>query len=79
MATLHAAFLLPWLASLPGVLPWLLTVGILGWLAYTRLFHPLARVPGPFLASLTRLWYVRKVQHGSFDKLNRELHATYGK
>jgi hypothetical protein len=57
-------------------------VGILVYLCYyviyQRFFHPLARFPGPFLASLSDLWQV-------FDMLSlqqpyhlTELHAQYG-
>lgn len=48
------------------------------WTIYMRFFHPLARIPGPFLASITRFWYVLQVRKGGFDKLNRDLHARYG-
>ena len=55
-------------------------VGIcLAWTIYTRFFHPLAKFPGPFTASLSRLWYVDKVvRGGSFDKVARRLHAKHG-
>ena len=59
-------------------LPWLLLVVAVAWIAYVRLLHPLSGVPGPYLASITKLWYVRKVYEGNFDKLNRELHDIYG-
>ena len=55
----------------------LLLVGVL-WLVYTRRIHPLADIPRPYLASITRLWYVRQVQHGKFDEVNRDLHAICG-
>lgn len=51
---------------------------LLVWLAYSRFFHPLSGVPGPFLASATRLWYVHSMRQGSWDKVNRNLHARYG-
>ena len=59
-------------------LPWFLLATTLFWITYTRYLHSLARVPGPFIASITRLWYVRNVQEGSFDTINRQLHETYG-
>ena len=51
---------------------------LLGWIVYARLLHPAAKVPGPFLASITRLWYVLKVRDGAFDHVNRDLHQKYG-
>lgn len=55
------------------------TLLILGaWIVYNVFFHPLAKIPGPFLASITKLWYVVQVRRGSFDKVNRALHDRYG-
>ena len=58
--------------------PAFLLHAVILWLVYTRRFHPLADIPGPYVASITRLWYVRQVQHGKFDEVNRNLHAKYG-
>lgn len=38
----------------------------------------LRKVPGPFAARFSRLWYLRQVARGSFHKLNIELHKQYG-
>lgn len=38
-------------------------VYVVCWIVYTRCFHPLARVPGPWLASVTRA--VSSVSTGS--------------
>jgi hypothetical protein len=48
------------------------------WILYTRLFHPLRHIPGPFLASITRLWYVQQIRLSTWPQKNRELHARYG-
>ena len=45
---------------------------------YRRFFHPLAKYPGPFLASITRWWMVREVLSGEHDKHIRALHKKYG-
>ncbi|KAG8628055.1 hypothetical protein KVT40_003928 [Elsinoe batatas] len=39
---------------------------------------PLRRVPGPFLARFTKLWYLRNVWSGRFEKTNIALHKELG-
>lgn len=56
----------------------LLIVYVVGWAVYTRFFHPLAGIPGPFAASITRFWYVKRVRAGNFDHEARILHKQYG-
>ncbi|KAL6228770.1 cytochrome P450 [Aspergillus navahoensis] len=48
------------------------------WIIYTRTFHPLAKFPGPFWASITRCWTVLHVLPGDAEKRQRKLHAEYG-
>lgn len=67
----------------PGT--WLFKVGPLVALAYTLIWmfyavtlHPLAKVPGPFWASVTRLWYMYQVYTGNMDKIQRAMHKKYG-
>jgi hypothetical protein len=50
----------------------------LAWVVYARRFHSLAKYPGPFLASITRLWLVIDVARGNSDKTQRRLHRIYG-
>lgn len=64
---------------------WLFKVGPLAAMTYTALWiiyavtlHPLAKVPGPFWASVTRLWYMYQVKTGHMDRIQRELHKQYG-
>lgn len=68
-----------------SVSTWLFKIGPLVAVAYTVLWivyavtlHPLAKVPGPFWASVTRLWYMFKVHQGHFDQVQRALHKKYG-
>src|SRR5262249_46501370 len=47
---------------------------------YRCYFHPLASVPGPFLASVTRLyaWYYNVILEGQFYKEIERMHEVYG-
>ncbi|KAF2161585.1 hypothetical protein M409DRAFT_69676 [Zasmidium cellare ATCC 36951] len=59
-------------------IPLLAATSLLAWIFYTLFLHPLAKYPGPRLAAITRLWYVRQLQRGKFPTQSRELHKTYG-
>ena len=50
----------------------------LAWVIYTRWFHSLAKYPGPFMASITRLWLVVDVARGKSEETQRRLHRIYG-
>ncbi len=56
----------------------LLPVAILCYLIYVRYATPLRSVPGPFLASFTRLWKLQKTLRGDFERTNIDLHNRYG-
>lgn len=43
----------------------------LGWIIYARTLHPLAKIPGPWLASVSRLWYMIQIYRGDMDKTQR--------
>lgn len=45
---------------------------------YRRYFHPLAKYPGPFLASITRWWMVSEIFSGKHEQHIRALHKKYG-
>ena len=60
-------------------------VGILGscvvlaiWKVYRAISSPLRKVPGPFLARFSRLWYFRHVYNGDYHMTDVELHRKYG-
>lgn len=60
-----------------------LTTGILGalvllWLVATREATPLRKIPGPFLASITKLWVVQKQRGYKRPLVDIELHKKYG-
>jgi len=48
------------------------------WTVYARTLHPLASVPGPFWASISRTWYMYRIYVGDMDKVQRRLHDRYG-
>ncbi|EAU32038.1 conserved hypothetical protein [Aspergillus terreus NIH2624] len=49
------------------------------WICYSRWFHPLSRYPGPFWASVSRVWTVMHVLRGDAEKAQKSLHARYGR
>ncbi|KAL4936311.1 hypothetical protein BDV06DRAFT_233532 [Aspergillus oleicola] len=48
------------------------------WVVYTRLFHPLKDVPGPFWASVSRSWLGYQVSTGKVVQILRRLHEKHG-
>ncbi|EME86539.1 uncharacterized protein MYCFIDRAFT_60376 [Pseudocercospora fijiensis CIRAD86] len=60
-----------WLLYLPTAL-------IFAYFLYNRYFHPLHKIPGPFLASITPLWLVYQCYHRRRPRLDMELHKAYG-
>lgn len=68
----------PYLWITPYALLLALGAYAVSWLAYTRLFHPLSRVPGPFLASVSRFWLVYQVHCGRIEHVQRALHQKHG-
>ncbi|KAH8591216.1 cytochrome P450 oxidoreductase [Bisporella sp. PMI_857] len=75
MAVLEASALLP---SRIILLPIAACCSLVGWVIYTRYFHPLAAIPGPFFASISRLWIALQLKGGDFEVKQRVLHAKYG-
>ncbi|KAF2022781.1 cytochrome P450 pisatin demethylase-like protein [Setomelanomma holmii] len=48
------------------------------WMVYTRTIHPLASIPGPFWASVSRIWYMYRVYVGDMHIVQRRLHERHG-
>lgn len=68
-----------WLQAYPfWVIPLMTATYWLSWVVYARLFHPLARIPGPWLASVSRLWIVLHTKYGDMEHKQRALHKKYG-
>lgn len=51
----------------------------LSWTVYTTTLHPLASIPGPWLAKVSRLWIVVNTLRGDMDQTQRYLHSRYGR
>lgn len=66
----------------PIQLSWLLPLGVfasaLFYIVYQRFFSPLASIPGPFWASLTRLWIAKHSWDGDMNTTMIDLHKKYG-
>jgi hypothetical protein len=66
--------------SLPNV--WFLValpiIYLLSWTIYAITLHPLSKIPGPFLAKISRFWYLRKIWTEDVEKDERALHAKHG-
>lgn len=49
------------------------------YLLYTRFLSPLSSIPGPFPASLSRLWLLKHSWDGDMHRTMLSLHAKHGK
>ena len=47
-------------------------------IAYYIFLHPYSKIPGPFLASFSKLWVTRRYFRGSWHDDVLELHRRYG-
>lgn len=61
-----------------GATSLLLWVLLSGYVSYMRLLHPLARYPGPVLASLTNIWKAYYVYRLDLHEKLVELHKQHG-
>jgi hypothetical protein len=62
------------LAIAAGYVVWLIASQIVRY----RFFHPLAKYPGPFLASVTRLWITWNVVRETEAEVFRQLCEKHG-
>jgi hypothetical protein len=60
------------------VFPIFLVTYWVGWLVHVRTIHPLASVPGPFWASISRTWLMYRMYVGDLEIVQRALHEQYG-
>ncbi len=56
----------------------LAAISLISYVIYERFFSPLAGIPGPFWASLSKLWLVYKYNGFNYHKTAMKLHGTYG-
>jgi hypothetical protein len=56
----------------------ILLLPLLAWVIYYRFLTPLAKIPGPFSASLSRLWLMRNSVRGDMHQTYINLHRQYG-
>ena len=57
-----------------------LVIGSFGliYLVWVREATPLRKIPGPYLASVSKLWMIYKTRQLKRHELDLELHDTYG-
>lgn len=65
-------------ASNVVLLSFFLTACVSAYVVYQRFFHPLASVPGPFWASLSRLWITKHSWDGDMHRTMIALHEKHG-
>lgn len=75
--TIMPLIFLSLLTSSLSLLALLLSI-LVGYSLYQCFFSPLANVPGPLLAKITRLWLVRKTIKGNFHRDLVFLHSVHG-
>lgn len=56
----------------------LITLALVTNIVYNAYFHPLSRIPGPFLAGVTELWRTTKYASGQWHQDILDLHRKYG-
>lgn len=56
----------------------ILVAAVFAYVFYFRILHPLASIPGPFVASLSRLWLVKHVWSADMVWTVMDLHKKHG-
>ena len=51
---------------------------VIGYVVYERFLSPLAGIPGPFSASLSRWWMIKHSLKGDMNRVMIDLHGKYG-
>jgi hypothetical protein len=49
------------------------------WLIYTSLISSLRKIPGPFLARISRVWEIKEAATGNLHETIMHLHQRHGK
>jgi hypothetical protein len=63
----------------PTALLLIVAVLALGQVLSARYLNPLRKIPGPWLASVTKLWKVHKTLQERMERENIRLHQKYGR
>lgn len=63
----------------PAVLSLGFVVLSISYMVYQRFLSPLRKIPGPFWASITPRWRIRRVIKGDWHAEIMRLHGKYGK
>lgn len=65
---------------LPLVIPSSLGIlaSLVAYVVYQQFFSPLAKIRGPFAASLTPIWKILALRKGNWHETILELHERYG-
>ena len=53
-------------------------ISLLLYIVYQRLISPLSSISGPFEASLSKWWLIKRTRKGDFHRQIVRLHAAYG-
>lgn len=61
-----------------GLLLFLGLVGLVSLIVWRRYFSPISDVPGPFVASFTRLWHMQRILKGDQNLELIRLHEENG-
>lgn len=69
----------PLLSTHLSTILWIGFIAFFFRLLYLRYFHTLSPIPGPFLASVTRLWLVHATLTWRRHAIEADLHEKYGK
>lgn len=56
----------------------LIVVGLLTLCVWRRYFSPISDIPGPFAASFTRLWHIKRILNGKQNLDLISLHDEHG-
>ena len=67
------------ISSLLAYIACLSLLSVISYVLYIRYYSSLAKVPGPFWASLSRWWLVLFSDKGNMHRLYPRLHEEYGK
>ncbi|KAM6523116.1 Pisatin demethylase [Fusarium solani] len=65
-------------AVLVQIVPITIVAYNLLWFIYTSFFSSLRKIPGPFLARISRVWEIKKAATGNIHEIMMDLHRCHG-